>query len=56
MSQNSLVDERLISVTTTDLIVGLNLGSSCVHALARTAILRMESMGHSSPSAGSIRF
>ena len=38
MSQNSLVDESVISATTMDLIVGLALGSSCVHALARTVI------------------
>lgn len=38
MSQNSLVDDSVISATTMDLIVGLALGSSCVHALARTVI------------------
>lgn len=36
MSQNSLVDDSVISATTMDLIVGLALGSSCVHAFART--------------------
>ena len=34
MSQNSLVDDSVISATMMDLIVGLVLGSSCVHALA----------------------
>ena len=44
MSHNSLVDDSVISATTMDLIVGLALGSSCVHALASIVNCKMRTM------------